>query len=216
MITYNWTCPLLWEEQTVFIIGGGPSVNETPLHLIHDRNVIGVNSAFRFGDWIDVCLFCDACWFNLEYEELRSHYRGQVIGLYPFQDKEELNQHDGVNVKLLCRAKQPRGLANSQSNLRYNSSCGGAAIDLAVHLGVRSIVLIGYDMRAVNGRYNFHDCYPWRPIKESGPYTLHKKAYPTLNIALKKEGIKIINATPNSTIGCLPIMTLEEAIEEVA
>jgi hypothetical protein len=54
-----WRIPKMWKGQTVFIIGGGPSLNGTPLHLIHEHRVIGVNCAYMLGDWVDVCWFGD-------------------------------------------------------------------------------------------------------------------------------------------------------------
>lgn len=53
------TPPKIWRGQTVFIIGGGPSINDTPLHLLHGRRVIGVNNAYLLGPWVDVCWFGD-------------------------------------------------------------------------------------------------------------------------------------------------------------
>ena len=54
-----WIPPQIWKGQTVFILGGGPSLNEANLDLIHDRRVIGVNNAYQLGSWVDVCWFGD-------------------------------------------------------------------------------------------------------------------------------------------------------------
>ena len=69
--------PKIWEGQTVFILGGGPSLNDVDLNLIKDRRVIGVNNAYGYPvieegktvryevrDWVDLCWFSDSGWFN--------------------------------------------------------------------------------------------------------------------------------------------------------
>ena len=54
-----WKPPKIWKGGTAYIIGGGPSVNDADLSLIHDRRVIGVNNAYSLGGWVDVCWFGD-------------------------------------------------------------------------------------------------------------------------------------------------------------
>ena len=72
-----WTVQKLWPDSTVFIVGGGKSLNRTGLQwnetnkgeilqaisndlsCIHDKRVIGVNDSFKLGDWIDICFYGD-------------------------------------------------------------------------------------------------------------------------------------------------------------
>ena len=54
-----WTPPKIWEGQTAFIIGGGPSINDLDMDLIKDRRVIGTNNAYQMGGWVDICWFGD-------------------------------------------------------------------------------------------------------------------------------------------------------------
>ena len=55
----TWNPPQIWKDQTAFILGGGPSLKDADLDLIHDRRVIGVNNAYQLGSWVDVCWFGD-------------------------------------------------------------------------------------------------------------------------------------------------------------
>ncbi len=49
-----WPIPKIWNKSTVFIIGGGPSLLDIDLSLLHDKRVIGVNQAYKLGNWIDI------------------------------------------------------------------------------------------------------------------------------------------------------------------
>jgi len=74
--------PKIWEGETCFIIGGGASIlsqfnipkdvvkevtkGTLPMsayspfmEVLHDKNVIAVNSAYKLGDWVDITYFSD-------------------------------------------------------------------------------------------------------------------------------------------------------------
>jgi hypothetical protein len=175
---------------------------------------IGVNSSFCLGDWVDICLFGDARWFNLEYGALRG-FSGLVVGISPFQDHGEIGQTVGVTVRLMRRSRKGKGLTTRPGELCWNHSSGGAAVNLAVQLGAKKVILIGYDMRAIEGEHNFHDKYPWnkdRPYRD--PYRIHGKPWKMIAVRANKMEVEIINATPGSTIDAFPIMTLEEACQK--
>lgn len=49
-----------WQGETVFIYGGGPSLRGQNLQpFLQGRKVLGINTAFKLGDWISACLFGD-------------------------------------------------------------------------------------------------------------------------------------------------------------
>lgn len=89
---------------------------------------------------------------------------------------------------------------------------GFQAINLAVHLGVRRIVLVGFDMRTDNG-IHWHgehggalknpilaNVIKWRRIVDEAAGDL-------ANL-----GIEVINATACSALTAYPIMSLEKAL----
>ena len=212
-VEMNWHCPELFPDSTMCIVGGGPSVERADFRLLGDRPCIGVNSAFRLGDFVDICVFGDARWYNLEYGALRG-FKGMVVGLYPFKDKGEIGQTDGVDVKLMNRSRTSKGIDDNRKNLCWNGSSGGAAVNLAVHLGAKRIILVGFDMRKTDGRHNFHDIYPWNAHRpDRNPYRIHIKAWPVIAAKAKFKGIKIVNTFRGSAIKEFEFMKLEEAVE---
>jgi hypothetical protein len=58
-IETRWIAPKMWAGGTAFIVGGGPSLKGVDLTPIHHRRVIGVNNAYRMGNWVDICWFGD-------------------------------------------------------------------------------------------------------------------------------------------------------------
>jgi len=211
MITHDWICPQMWKGQTVFVIGGGPSVNTTSLDLIQHRPVIGVNSAFRLGSWVDVCFFGDGRWLNHERKALLD-YKGLLVGLHPFHDKYKITRHDGLDIRLMKGCVKKMGFAGNPGELCWNRSSGGAAIDLAKHTGAKTIVLIGYDMKKVNGYHNWHNHYDvwYKDVRGRNPHRAHIRGITSLYQQARRSKINIINATPGSAITSFPIMTLED------
>ena len=47
-----------------YIIGGGPSIAETNLSLLRDKFVIGVNMAYKLGNWLIFGFFVIAIFIN--------------------------------------------------------------------------------------------------------------------------------------------------------
>ena len=60
------------------------------------------------------------------------------------------------NIKALDRGK-PQGLETNPRKVSWNRSSGGSAVNLATHLGAERIVLVGFDMRLIDGVKN------WKP-----------------------------------------------------
>ena len=198
----QWTVPKIWPDSTVYIIGGGPSVSDTPLHLIHDKHVIGVNNAYKLGDWIDVCWFGDFRWFEWNHEDLIG-YKGMLVTC-----QRRLRNINGHDIKSLLKIHKS-GITQNPKMICWNGSSGGSAINLAYHFGAKRIVLIGFDMQSVNGKYNYHSDYPEKRTAIN-PYLKFLSAFSGIKKAADKLGVQILNATPNSKIEEFQMVNLED------
>jgi len=188
----------MWPERTVFILGGGPSLLKTDLRpLYRGQRVIGVNNAFELGPWVDVCLFGDIQWFHWNLESLR-RFGGLVVSAHPGTWP--------AWVKPMLRGK-PEGIETRRGFLSWNRSSGGAAVNLAVHLGAKRIVLIGYDMRLVDGKKNWHNKHKERP---HDPFERFLRPWKLIRADCAKLGVEIFNATPGSALTLFPFVTVEE------
>lgn len=193
--------PRLWNS-TVFILGGGPSINAVDFSLIKDKHIVGVNDAFKLGNWVDVCWFGDERWYQWNKEKLR-HYQGILFGCPP-------NSHKIVKVINVLRS-DICGISPSPDRIYWNKSSGGSAINLAYHLGATKIVLLGYDMHVVDDRHNWHSNHKHIPRND-----IYERRFipPFEKIAQDADriGLEIINATPNSALTVFPHKRLEDLI----
>lgn len=199
MLMRPWTISKLWPGQTVFIIGGGPSLIEQDLTPIHNRRVIGVNDAFKLGDWVDVCWWSDCRW-----------------GVW---NQTKLAQFQGLNVSctrcncehtntLQVRRQHAMGISTNPEEINWNRNSGASAINLAYHLGARRVVLLGFDMKVQNGEHNWHQNHQFKPR----PGVYEERFLPVFE-HIKQDadrlGLDIINSTPDSALTLFPYVELE-------
>ena len=194
-----WSSVKLWKNAAVYIIGGGPSLIGQDLcikggleSLLKTKRVIGVNNAYQFGDWVDVCYFGDAKWLDWHAHILKD-YPGLVISSNP-------KMRDHKTVLYLQRGKS-RGIEERKKMIAWNRSSGASAINLAIHLGASKIILLGYDMKRNDKVKNFHRDHRERN-PEANPFERFLKVFPKIKKDADKMGIEILNATPDSAIDC--------------
>lgn len=193
--------PKLWDG-TVFIIGGGPSVKDMDLSPIMKCHVVGVNDAFKLGNWVDVTWFGDERWYAWNKTLLRS-YEGVVFGCPPTSKKLPRVLHVNRN--------EGYGLTSIRNKVVWNKSSGGSAINLAMHLGASRIVLIGYDMKVREGQHNWHTNHKHRPRID----IYEKRFLPPFEKILSdanKLGLEILNATPDSALTIFPSVNLKDVV----
>lgn len=193
----NWHVPRLWQgEKRCFILGGSPCLAEENLELIHDEKVIGCNDAFLLGDWVDICWFTDDRWFEWNKDKIRDIKQLKVC-CCPILSTVPERQ----DIKVLERGK-PEGLETRDNYVSWNHNTGLSAINLAMHLGVREIYLLGFAMEQdKEGRHNWHDNHEQKDHSPADPYIVYKGCIPLLMRDVKREGLKIVNCTMMSTIG---------------
>lgn len=216
-----WTAPEMWHASTIVCIGGGPSLTPAQVEACKDRldergvrvRVIAINNAYKLAPWADILYFCDCKWWGWHRKHLGT-WKGMIVRL-------QGGGHDfgDPRIKVLRNenedGKHHGGLADRRDALRPGKNSGYQAINLAVHLGARRIVLIGYDMASalVDGRPKTH----WDGDHPGGtaPQVFERLMLPhfdTLVQPLAARGVEIINATPGSKLRCFPMKPLEQAI----
>ena len=95
--------------------------------------------------------------------------------------------------------------------LRHGNNSGYQALGLAYLYGAKRIVLLGYDMHAVDGKTHWHgeerpDDFQ-RVLRESMlPMFEHLKT------PLLEAEVEVINATPGSALKVWPYVPLEEVL----
>jgi hypothetical protein len=229
-----WTVPKIWENQECWILGGGPSLTEqfqipktivdqvragelppaayNPyLEQIHKKCVIGINIAMFFGGWVDIGFFGD----NKFYEGYKKYFdtvSGLIIGCAPILSK--VNVFADWEARYVKYIKIHRdvidGICGNPSYVYWNRNSGAAAISLCHHLGVKRIVLVGFDMTLNDKQQqHWHGLYPKAATL---PFGSHMRGFDQISIDAKRMGIEILNASPNSKITQFKKVSVKELL----
>ena len=211
----------MWRGETVFCIASGPSLREVSLSRLRGRRVIVVNDNYLRCPWADLLYFCDHKWWV--WHTTKPEFRGQFAAFRGFKVTMDRRVHEadrtikwvengGWNENLAVV-----GLDDRPTHLRNGRNSGYQALHLAVHLGAKRIVLLGYDMRkGPKGEghwFGEHVDETGRERKEA-PITVERwaKSFDTLVEPLAERGIKVLNATAGSAITCFPKISLEAVL----
>ena len=215
----SWSIPHNWFSSKVFIIAGGPSVAGLDLCLpprdgrfgieswLYDREVIGVNSAFRLGSWVDVAFFGDAkfYWWNRSDLAWFSNPKISCDTCWPGRDKSIVGETEVNVIGKGCT----RGFDNRPTHIGWNRSSGAAAIDLAYHLGGRKIFLVGYDMkRSDDGRAKNWLAHSQESTNQN-PYEFMRGGMKWIADQMPAD-LEIFNCTPDSALDMFPFVRLED------
>lgn len=227
----------MWEGGECWIIGGGASLTEqfnipkdivqqvlskelTPdvyspyMFSIHSKHVIGVNAAFLIGDWIDMMFFGDARFF-LEYRVRLAEFSGLKVTCHERPSKAKYAKE---NIKYLPKnPKWGKGISPNPSTVSWNGNSGAAAISVAVHTGVKRIILVGFDMKLnENYKQHWHGLYGTAGRKDGNPRGLpfhrHLLGFKAIHRDSLIRGVEILNACPGSAITQFRKVTVKELL----
>ena len=229
-----WTIAPEWTGETCFIIAGGPSAADAGVELLApdaaaasrtsfggaaERKVIAINSSYGIAPFADILFFADPRWWRGEPErgnighrdrpEFHAFLGGASRG--PRLVTTSPHVHDDRVLRL--RRGAPPGLAVDRSTVTLCWTSVTAAMNIAVHLGVACIVLVGVDGGPgppPDFRTHHHEPHPWPARAENWG----KQAADLASLAepLAARGITVLNASPNSAITCWRRTTLAAAL----
>lgn len=220
--------PKIWKGDTVFLLGGGPSLTSVNLDLIKHRKIIAINNAYGYPvsgknkrstdgwltntgeyipyDWVDIVWFGDGTWFNKHYQFLKN-FKGIIAHCHP-----QLGIRNIAGLVYYQRdTEKQMGITLDPNKVVWNKNSGVSGINFAVHLGVKRIVLLGYDMKRNKEGTNWHNDHPSPPDKN--PYWKYLRYTAKVKSDLDKANIDIVNCSEDSAIQDFKIMKLEDFLE---
>lgn len=205
----SWTPTQEWKGRTVFIIGGGPSLRTFDFARLFGHPTIGCNAAFKLGaDICNICFFSDAPWFQRYYDEL-ARFKGRVV-----THCEELRADEPWLLKMERRVE---GLHHDGLGFGCNSGC--SAINLALLLGAKKVVLLGFDCKPGED----HSSKPnWHPYHTEVPnpevFTNFNSGHEAIarDLPVKFPHATIVNATPGSALRCYPFGDVADYLKRAA
>jgi SAM-dependent methyltransferase len=199
-----------WESCVV--AASGPSLTPEVVEACKGQNVLTVSNAYELFPNANVFYSGDARWFEIHSK--LADLQGEIWSTYDPSRKAEENKENvaeryGIN---LIGVRYDEAFSLDPSYVNSGNNSGFAGLNLAILMGAKRIVLVGFDMRHVDGKKHFFGDHP-SPLRNSPPKVfpawieIFTKAAKTL-----PADIKVVNATPDSALQCFPAWGLEAAL----
>jgi hypothetical protein len=220
------TLPRLTDGGTVVCLASGPSLTVEDVEYVRGRAVvIAINDAIRIAPWADALHSSDQLWWARHYKAMRT-FTGLKTRVCPSRHKLSMKVKPGFCED--CQRPKPAekacwcagivtlrnagytGVSVEPGTVCTTENSGGAAINLAVHLGAQRILLLGYDMGADDrGRNHFYD---HGPMTSRSPYQKFRKLIATMVEPLRELGVEVINCSRRTALECFPCRPLREVL----
>ncbi len=193
------TVPRSWVGETAVCLAGGPSLTQADVDACRGRaRVIAVNDAYRLAPWADVLYACDYQWWR--WHDGVPSFTGPKYAI-----DARARKYPGVH---LLQNTGTDGIESSPSGLRTGRNSGYQAINLAIHFGVRRILLLGYDLQRTGGRSHWFGDHP----HGQPSLGLFIPAFVALSKTLRDLGVEIINCSRETALTCFPRQPIEVAL----
>lgn len=206
--------PRIWRGETACIIASGPSATKDDAEKVKGKaKVLTVNLSYRLAPWADAMYACDWAVWN-KYADTSDVDGGlswrECNGIKISQDATVLKEFPGEVVRVPS-VREP-GLSLDPLRIHQGANSGYQALNLAVLMGAKRILLLGYDMM-------FSDKKHWHGDHESGlnnpqEHNLDqwRENFETTLPDLEKAGVEVINCSRRTALECFPKMKLEDAL----
>lgn len=210
-----------WAHDTVFIVGGGPSLKELDLSVLSRGNrrpgqrVIAVNNAYRLVPDADALFYADTRWWSWNSQDVKAKFIGERIittsaaGIR-YLDPSVVRMGRDYNFDPRHRAPEHCYALAEDPCFLSGPDSGYMALNLAYHYGASRIVLLGFDMGFKAGEAHWHEDHPVS-TPETNYTDLFIPRYPALIDALKQRNVEVLRCTP-SKLDYIPEMPLAEAL----
>ena len=192
----------IWKGDTVYIVGGGPSLKGFEWNKLRGKKTIVINKAIKFWPEADVMYWTDGRVYNWLKEDIIK-FKGKRFTISP--------RSYPCDVTVLRRGKK-LGIEWSMDSIAHGSNSGAAAINLALHLGAKRIILLGYDMGRNNSESHFHDGYPTSVTADNIYKNQFLPSFSVIRDDIKGKGIQVFNACLTSKLNAFKKITIEEAL----
>lgn len=205
----SWTIPKRWAGQTAFIVGGGPSVAAQRPERLRGRNVIVINSSYEIAPFAQYLFFGDNRWHE-EHRNRPDFVALRQSGCEIVTVSEPANGFYLRKLERITPTGNHNGLTLDGKGLSSQRTSFQGAINLAVMLGAKRLVLLGLDgKRADDGKSHHHTPHRW-PLKPGDVVWQAQKTQLCFAVApLKSLGVETFNACPDSAFDFWPFRPLD-------
>lgn len=156
---------------------------------------------------------CDAPWWRYrrglpEFTGIKVTWSGNDLSEYPDIRKVEIAKD--------ARGKYAEGMQFDRpcEVIGGGGNSGFQALNLAVQMGARRIILIGYDMTD-SGRAHWYGRNGWKGANnpDSTNYRRWMKAFESARPVLDGMGVEVVNVSPITALKAFPRRSIEDALK---
>lgn len=192
----------MWEGQTVYVLGGGPSARPH-VDKLRGQHLIVVNASWTVAPFAEVLFFADSRFWGQYGAEIKASFPGLVVSC-----------SGGVSdpgVKSVRRDKPPKILPDQLGVTMARTSLTGAIV-LAAKAGAAKVVLVGADgqLGPDGTRHNHEVKYPWSFMTSS--YVKQQAELASVAGPLRRMGVTVVNASPGSAFNMFPAVDLDNEL----
>lgn len=206
---------LLKEISTVYIVAGGPSLRGFDFSRLDNKFCIAINKSIFKLPGAKMLWWSDMRFYKMNKERIDVHSAPyKVTGITNLQTVQYPKEI------YIYKFKGHGGYDERRKYLRDGNNSGYASLHLAIKLGAKRIILLGYDFYFdANNESHWHTGHldeRGQKIKHT-PETFAKRMLPYFTGLVRKVdelGIEIINASPNSLLDLWPKKNLDKCLGE--
>jgi hypothetical protein len=166
-------------------VGSGPSLTREDCEKVRDSGIpsIVVNTTYQMFPEADILYAMDSVWWRTYIDDVREKFKGRLI----------------------CPFKNSYGVERWRFHFGKNSGFG--AINLSVKLGAETVILLGYDCDAINGKRHWHGNHPGN-LSNAG----RLKQWAGDFQKIRTQYINVINCSRHTKLEHFRRMNLEDAL----
>src|SRR5687768_12539012 len=157
-----------WSGRCI-VAASGPSLTPEVAEMCRGERVVAVNDAYRLMPWAEVTYACDAGWWEIHRKNVLASERWTSHSLSPKNDKTMVADRLGLRV---IEGRGNVGFSRDPGFINYAGNSGFQAVNLALLWGADPVILVGFDMRQVDGKTHFFGRHkpPLRDSAQWGPW----------------------------------------------
>lgn len=185
-----------WEGQTAAILASGPSLTREQCEAVRHLRTIAVNNqgidtekAPAMAPWADILFAADSKWWDC-YTDAALAFAGRKVTLRG-------SRHPGV-----WWVKQSSALTFDPmpGYIVTGGNSGYMALQIAVQLGARKVILLGFDMKNRGRLKHWFGSHPHK-LDTQPNYGNWIKAFRRLSKKLETI-VDVVNCSPDSALDC--------------
>ena len=203
-----------WKDRYVAVVAGGPSIKRSEVDLLQGKlPVVVINESYQLAPWADALYSCDHLWWELRYQKVKDFgglkITPDAVAVKKFPDLKRLKFREtkpGDPVKYF--------IMDEWGEVGTGQNSGFQVVNWLAQLGVKGIMLLGYDGCTLGDKLHWHGRHADRLNNPTQAIFLAWKGWME-NAApkLRALGIEMINCSMYSTIGCFQRVEVAATLE---